>query len=325
MTASCAPRRMHFRPTDAPPSVTVFMACYNGATYLRQAIDSVLAQTLAPLELLIVDDGSTDASADIIREYGPPVRLIQQSNQGRAAAFNRAMTEARGEAIALIDADDFWLPKLLERHAMLLAGSGAGLVYSPARRCDEQGGDLDLVVGSELPVDCLKEMLVQSRVNGCGIMFRRALLDAVGEMDGRYWPGDDYHLWLRMAARADFAFCPEILTRYRIYADQASSDPVKMAEMELALKRDFFRRHRWAVGQLGRSFVRRVTQGRYLERSMLTFQSRRQMAARKMMNAYLKRWPWDIKAYPHWLRAWSPWSWFAREDGRPDCRPLHVG
>jgi glycosyltransferase involved in cell wall biosynthesis len=288
------------------------MACYNGATFLPQAIESVLSQTLAPTEFLIVDDGSTDESADIIRQYGEPVRLIQQSNQGRAAAFNRAMSEARGEAVALIDADDFWLPDLVDRHARLMSETGSGLVYGPTRRCDEQGRDLAMIVGSALPADCLREMLVQSRVNGCGLMFRTALLREVGEMDGRFWPGDDYHLWLRMAARTDFAFCSDILTRYRMYASQASADPVKMAEMELAVKRDFFRLHPWTKRQLGKSFVRYVTQGRYLERSLLTFESRRQLAARKMMSAYLKRWPWDVRAYPHWLRAWGPWSVFSR-------------
>ena len=96
-------------------SVTVVIPCYNAARFLRQTLESVLNQTHAPLEVLVIDDGSTDESAAIAQSYGPPVRVICQPNQGESVARNRGIEEARGDWIAYLDADDLWLPEKLER------------------------------------------------------------------------------------------------------------------------------------------------------------------------------------------------------------------
>lgn len=99
----------------ARSTITVVIPCYNGSAFLREALDSVLAQTHAPLEVIVVDDGSTDDSADVAEACGPPVRVIRQENQGESVARNRGIDEARGDWIALLDADDLWKPEKLER------------------------------------------------------------------------------------------------------------------------------------------------------------------------------------------------------------------
>ena len=95
--------------------VTVMIGVYNGAPYLTEAIDSVLAQTKPPLELLVVDDGSTDGSGAIAAAYGDPVRCIRQERGGMAASRNRAIREAAGDYFAFLDADDRFPPSKLER------------------------------------------------------------------------------------------------------------------------------------------------------------------------------------------------------------------
>lgn len=95
-------------------TVSVVIPCYNGAAYLREAIDSVLRQTVAPLELLVINDGSTDDSAEVAGSYGPPVRVVSQENRGLAATRNRGLDEARGDWVAFLDADDVWEPNKLE-------------------------------------------------------------------------------------------------------------------------------------------------------------------------------------------------------------------
>jgi glycosyltransferase involved in cell wall biosynthesis len=97
------------------PRVTVVIPCFNAASFLRAALESALNQTLAPFEVLVIDDGSTDQSAAIAESYGPPVRVISQANQGESVARNRGIEEARGSWIAFLDADDIWLPEKLER------------------------------------------------------------------------------------------------------------------------------------------------------------------------------------------------------------------
>lgn len=97
-----------------PPTISVVIPCYNGAKYLRETLESALAQTHPPLEVLVVDDGSTDDSAVIAESFGPPVRVIRQPNQGESVARNRGIEESQGEWVALLDADDLWLPHKLE-------------------------------------------------------------------------------------------------------------------------------------------------------------------------------------------------------------------
>ncbi|MHB8974346.1 MAG: glycosyltransferase family 2 protein [Pirellulaceae bacterium] len=95
------------------PTVSVVIPCYNRACFIAEAIQSALRQTHPPLEVIVVDDGSTDQSADVAAAFGPPVRVISQINQGPSAARNRGIAEARGEWIAFLDSDDLWEPQKL--------------------------------------------------------------------------------------------------------------------------------------------------------------------------------------------------------------------
>jgi glycosyltransferase involved in cell wall biosynthesis len=122
------------------PTISVITPCYNGAMYLRQTIESVLAQTYPPLEMIVVDDGSTDDSAAIAESFGPPVRVIRQTNQGVSAARNRGIAEARGDYLHFLDADD-----LLHVHAYsravdaIRAHPGSVVVFGCARFVHDPG------------------------------------------------------------------------------------------------------------------------------------------------------------------------------------------
>lgn len=113
-----------------PTSVTIITPCYNGARYLRETLESALAQTHPPLEVIVVDDGSTDDSAAIAESFGPPVRVIRQHNQGESVARNRAIAEARGSHIVFLDADDLLHEDALARLSAAVGGTenGVGLM-----------------------------------------------------------------------------------------------------------------------------------------------------------------------------------------------------
>ncbi len=97
------------------PLISVIIPVYNGENYLADAIESVLAQTYPAVEIIVVDDGSTDGSAGIIRQFSPPVRYCFQENRGLGAARNRGVSESRGDYLSFLDADDLWLPDKLSR------------------------------------------------------------------------------------------------------------------------------------------------------------------------------------------------------------------
>jgi glycosyltransferase involved in cell wall biosynthesis len=106
--------------SKSQPDISVVMSVWNGAAYLREAIDSILDQTYEPIELIVVDDGSTDQTSSILKEYGSRVRLITQDNQGQAAGIVAGIAAASGEYLAFQDADDTWaLNKLARQHATL--------------------------------------------------------------------------------------------------------------------------------------------------------------------------------------------------------------
>jgi len=120
--------------------VTILINNYNYARFLPAAIDSALSQTYHPLEVVVVDDGSTDESPDVIRDYGDRIRPVFKSNGGQASAFNAVFAASRGEVICLLDADDFFFPEKTERSvSALLAHPEVGWVFHPVHREDGEG------------------------------------------------------------------------------------------------------------------------------------------------------------------------------------------
>jgi glycosyltransferase involved in cell wall biosynthesis len=302
------------------PTASVLVPCYNAEPYLRQALDSVAAQTCAPLECIVVDDGSTDGSGDIAASYGPPFRVIRQANQGRAAAMNRAIEEARGDAVLFLDADDFWLPEMIEAQIGTLASSDAAMVYCRAIRCDERGIDLPERVAEPLSSDCLRELLFSNQLNGCGACVRTEVLRAVGGFDGRFWPADDYHLWLRIAARHRIAFQPQPLGRYRWYPQQASGARVRMQLVALAAKLDFLRSHPEVERRLGDAHIRQAVEEPFFETLRRYCTARVQPAARRLARCYLRHWPTRGRAWWYAAMTHSPWRLFARWAEGLECK-----
>src|SRR5262245_53259028 len=119
--------------------ISVVIPCHNAAAYLRSSIDSVLAQTVPPREILVIDDGSTDESATVAMSYAPRVRVVKQTNRGPASARNRGIEEATGEWIAFLDADDVWRPQKLERQGVHLV-DGTVAVHSGYYNFGNSGG-----------------------------------------------------------------------------------------------------------------------------------------------------------------------------------------
>jgi glycosyltransferase involved in cell wall biosynthesis len=138
-------------------SISVVIPAWNAARYIGDAIDSVLSQSLAPDEIIIVDDGSTDHTPECIRKFGSRITLIEQPNAGAAAARNRGIAEARGEAVALLDADDLMAPRRLELQGELLA-------HDP---------DCAIVLGKQLTFRSEQERLALDSVAAGSLALRR--------------------------------------------------------------------------------------------------------------------------------------------------------
>lgn len=198
------------------PTVSVVVPAYNAAAFVRRAVDSVLAQTLVDHELLVVDDGSSDGTRDVLAGYGDRVRVLAQANAGPAAARNHGLREARGRYVAFLDADDWWLPAKLERQVALLdSRPELGFCSTATRVVTEGGAPAGDWPCAAIDGPLLETLFVRSAaVSGStsGVLARRDLLLAAGGFDEALRGFEDPDLWIRLAARAGYACIPEPLT-----------------------------------------------------------------------------------------------------------------
>jgi glycosyltransferase involved in cell wall biosynthesis len=210
------------------PQISVIIPAYNSADYIGNAIESALAQTCPPLEILVVDDGSTDDTAQVVASYPSPVRLLRQANGGPASARNHGAREAHGDWLALLDADDTWLPHKLEQQMPAAMQPAVGLIANyPAQAFP----------GLHEPVTVTFEMLWQrNRLMNSTVLIRRAVFEQLGgfDEDRNLICVEDYNLWLRVAA-ADWQILafPEGQYRYTPAPGNLSSQIERYARAEL--------------------------------------------------------------------------------------------
>jgi glycosyltransferase involved in cell wall biosynthesis len=200
------------------PRVSVVMANYNYARYLRAAIDSVLNQTLGDLELNIVDDGSTDGSREIIESYLHDTRVCFRPVEhfGQSCAKNAGIEMARGPLIAFLDADDIWAPQKLQKQVALFDRDPAlGVVYSRRTLIDQNGTELPYRQPPFHRGDVLEQIFRDNFVCFSSAVVRRIVVEHVGMFDERSGLAIDYDLWLRAAAHYRFDYVDESLIQYR--------------------------------------------------------------------------------------------------------------
>ncbi len=210
------------------PLISVIMPMYNAAPFVGAAVRSILAQTVRDFELLIVDDASTDGSAEIVRAIPDErIRILHsETSLNAAGARNIALREARGEFIAFLDADDIAEPVRLTTQLRVLRDSCIGIVASRVALMDESGTPCGQNFaprpGEEIPATLLFENCFALS----SITARRASLQP---FDPRFAPAEDYELWARIARATGFHICPEPLTRYRTHPGGISAkQPVQM-------------------------------------------------------------------------------------------------
>ena len=186
--------------SQRPPQLSVVVPAHNRAWCLAEALDSVLAQDVAGVELIVVDDGSTDGTPQLLAGYGDALRVLRQENRGVSAARNAGIAAAQGELLAFLDSDDVWLPGKLQAQIDFFAAHPEALIcqteelwvkngrrVNPGRRHRKRGG---MIFEPSLEL-CL--------VSPSAVMLRRGLFDRVGLFDERLPACEDYDLWLRVS------------------------------------------------------------------------------------------------------------------------------
>jgi glycosyltransferase involved in cell wall biosynthesis len=199
--------------------VSVIIPLYNARDVIGDTLATVRAQTWRDWDTVVVDDGSTDGSGDLVRAAGPAVRYIWQENRGAAAARNRGVAESHGESVAFLDHDDLWDPtKLAKQLRVLETRPEVGMVITDVAHTDRTGRLLGIVGPGYAPSLPFARQFVRGYVpTPSATLVRRSVLDAVGGFNEAFDAAgmDDYELWARIAARFEIANIAEPLTYHR--------------------------------------------------------------------------------------------------------------
>jgi glycosyltransferase involved in cell wall biosynthesis len=221
------------------PLVSVIMPAYNTSRYIREAIDSVLDQDYGNKELIVIDDGSTDGTLDIVRSYGDRLQLITQQNQGSAVARNAGLAAACGEYIAFLDSDDVWLPgklslqvRYLQDHpdiGMIYARwqvwkPGADGRFSPAASMVGELAAGESLADGPGVVDeqsgwLYNRLLFTSLLHTITVLARRELVETVGRFNADLKRGQDYDYWLRTSRVTEIRQLDRVLALYRVHGE----------------------------------------------------------------------------------------------------------
>lgn len=249
---------------SAAPSVSVIVPAYNCASYLPRAIESVLAQSFTDFELLVVDDGSTDDTANVVDRYSADrrVRFVRHAeNTGPSAARNRGIRRSSGDLVAFLDADDDWARGKLEAQVTAVASDEADVCGVGCVRLLPDGKEV--IISKQPPYSgdgLYRELLFKNTIPGSSssIMVRRRCFDEVGLFDEELLAVEDRDMWLRLAARFRFVFVREPLVSInRRRVDSAIRDPARMAvgreAFLLKRERDLPERFRTLLPQVRRS------------------------------------------------------------------------
>lgn len=203
------------------PRVSVIIPNYNYARYLPAAVESVLAQTFPDVEIIVVDDGSTDNSETVLKTYCGRVRWLAQQNQGVAAARNHGVHGSSGELVAFLDADDLWSPLKLERQVQrFLDDPDLGLVHCGVEEIEDNGVHLRVRVDGLEGWVAPQLLLFKPGVilgGGSGFMVPRSTFDAAQGFDTRLSTSADWDFFYRVAIHQRVGFVPEPLVKYRIH------------------------------------------------------------------------------------------------------------
>lgn len=279
------------------PMVSVVTPTYNRADFLAEAIDSVLAQTYTRFEMIIVDDGSTDGTRELVERYSddPRIRYFYQENQGQSVARNWGIAEAKGEFVCFLDSDNAWFPHKLERSLdVFRANPSVDIVYGDNVLIDEHGRESgrDSMVrhSGRITSELLKDNFVTMNTT----MTRRRCLEEMGGFNPNDPVADDYGLWLRLSSRYKFEYVPEVFGKYRVMSNQISSNKDKRFWSNERILTEFLRDFPTAVT---RSQARRGMSFFYLRRARYE----------QSMGRTGQAWRTCFKAlwlYPFWQGPW---------------------
>jgi len=295
--------------------VSALIPTYNSARYIREAVDSVLAQTYPVHEVIVVDDGSTDNTQELLAVYGNRIRCIHQVNSGPPAARNNGIAQVTGDWIGLLDSDDLWVPTKIELQMKYLEQHPeCGLVYTDMKTFDERGTieesvkvsrNLRLPSGRVFP-----EIFAETLFQTSAVLVRKACVARVGGFDTTLRMGDDYEFFMRIARHYELGYVDKPLVLYRQHATQGTRTWGKQLQQgipwEFLVLKKIVDTYPEMVNELGRATVQRRLSKPYFALAYACMAEGDGKSARPLLRGALHHWPTNLGYLRYYLMTFLP-------------------
>jgi teichuronic acid biosynthesis glycosyltransferase TuaG len=222
------------------PTVSIIIPAYNASEYIQETISSVLNQSFQDFEVIVIDDGSTDGTVEIVEKFHDRIQLIRRSNGGAAKARNAGIEAARGEWLAFIDSDDIWLPEKLDRQ-LERASSEIHMIYTDRINIGALDGlpKIQSLIQPLYEGDIFVELLLKGNfITTSSVLLRtETCRGSGGFLEADSFTAEDWDLWLRISALHKVCVCKEPLVQYRLHAKGVSRDPLRMNRARILVTR----------------------------------------------------------------------------------------
>jgi len=294
--------------------VSLIIPCYNGERFVREAVDCALGQSWPSVEVVVVNDGSTDRTTEILREYDDRIRVVTQANRGLPAARNSGIRSSRGEFLCFLDADDYLSPQFAQAMAEALISSGAAVAYCGWQNIGARDRGNEPYVPPDYEATNKLECFLRSTpwpVHAA--MVRADVLRETGGFNEGLPTCEDYEFWLRIAVTRPIVRVTKVMAFYRHHGQgQMSADRWGQAYYAWLIKRDFIKRSPELMAGIPSHRLRELVDGTLYKRGLDAYWRRDLVAAHRIFRMLLRAGYWTAKDLKYLLPAVLPERAFKR-------------
>lgn len=290
------------------PKVSVIMPCYNAEALIAEAIDSVLKQTYSNKEIIVINDGSTDNSMQILESFNDKIIVIDQQNKGPSQARNAGLEIASGDYIAFLDSDDYWDEHFLQEMVTKAENSGVKLVYCGWQHIGNYANKDPFIPPDYEQMENKAELMIQStRWPIHGVLTHRSVFDFTGFFDPQWTSCMDFAIWVRAATHFKIALVPRVLAYYRHHeGEQITKSYARIAINHWRVQNDFLKQYPEFIQKISKKRIRFLTTGELLRRGYVAYWRRDLESARKIFRIVMQQGYGSLKDWKYMLPAILP-------------------